>query len=238
MTRIAKDKKITIGSIPCTLTRSARRSLSVAVGRDGEVVIRAPIRMPEYAIQKFVLEKEAWIEAKRSEALERNRLHPPISVKTGERLPWLGGALQLQESRVAKRIRREGDRLLLPEGTDADALIRWIRKQARDYLNPRLDMYAQRMGLIYKSLKITGATGRWGSCSYDNRINLSWHLMLVSPECADYVIVHELCHILYKDHSPAFWVAVEEWIPDYRTREKELKDHVAVMDLLTPEGDD
>jgi predicted metal-dependent hydrolase len=236
MTRIAKDKKITIGSIPCTLTRSTRRTLSVAVGRDGEVVIHAPIRMPEYAIQKFVLEKEAWIEAKRREALERNRLHPPISVKTGEHLPWLGGELELQMSRTVKRIRKEGNRLLLPEGTGADALIRWIRKQARDHLNARLDMYAQRMGLIYKSLKITGATGRWGSCSHDDRINLSWHLMLVSPECADYVIVHELSHILHKDHSPAFWATVEEWIPDYRKYEKELKDHVAVMDLLPPEG--
>ena len=238
MTRIAEDNKITIDSIPCTLTRSARRSLSVAVERDGEVVIRAPLRMPESAIREFALEKAAWIGKKRAEALNRSKLHPPISVKTGERLPWLGGALELQESRVAKRIRREGDRLLLPEGTDADALIRWIRKQARDYLNPRLDMYAQRMGLVYKSLKITGATGRWGSCSYDNRINLSWHLMLVSPGCADYVIVHELCHILHKDHSPAFWAAVEGWIPDYRAREKELKDHVAVMDLLTSAGKD
>ena len=94
---------------------------------------------------------------------------------------------------------------------------------ARDYLPKRTAHWAEIMGVSPAGVRITDAKTRFGSCSPKNRICYSFRLMAYPPEAVDYVIVHELAHILQKNHSPRFYAEVQKILPDWREREKLLE---------------
>lgn len=109
------------------------------------------------------------------------------------------------------------------ESALTEARITALRARAAAELPRRVEYYAKLMGVQPSSVKITSAKTRFGSCSSKNGICFSWRLMLYPPEAIDYVVVHELAHIREKSHSPAFYAVVAEILPDYKTREKLLK---------------
>lgn len=96
---------------------------------------------------------------------------------------------------------------------------------AKDYFPKRVDYYSQFTGGSYSRITIRDQKTRWGSCSAKGTLSFNWRLMLAPPSIPDYVIVHELCHLTYMNHSAAFWQKVESVYPDYRNARKWLKDH-------------
>lgn len=94
---------------------------------------------------------------------------------------------------------------------------------AREELPKRVAYYSRLMGLTPASVKITSARKRFGSCSTANRLCFSWRLMQYPPEAIDYVVVHELAHIRFHHHQEAFYRLIEQYLPDYREREKLLR---------------
>lgn len=99
-----------------------------------------------------------------------------------------------------------------------------LKALAKAELPRRTAYFAKIMGVTPKSVKITSAKKRFGSCSGQNGICYSWRLMLYPSEAIDYVVVHELAHIRQKNHSPAFYREIEKILPDYKARAKLLKD--------------
>lgn len=95
--------------------------------------------------------------------------------------------------------------------------------QAKTDIPPRVAYFAEKYGFSYQQIRITRAQTRWGSCSSRNNLSFSYRLMLSPQECIDYVIVHELCHLRQMNHSQDFWREVAAILPDYKTREKYLK---------------
>ena len=98
-----------------------------------------------------------------------------------------------------------------------------LRKLAKKILKVKVAYYAEIMGLKYGRITITGAKTRFGSCSSKGNIAFSYRLMLYPEEAIDYVVVHELAHLLEMNHSPAFYKIVESVMPDYKERRKLLK---------------
>lgn len=98
-----------------------------------------------------------------------------------------------------------------------------LRALAKTVLPERVAYYAAILGVAPTGISITGARKRFGSCSGKDRLCFSFRLMLYPPAAIDYVVVHELCHILHHDHSAAFYTCVEGVLPDYREREKLLR---------------
>ena len=96
---------------------------------------------------------------------------------------------------------------------------------AKEYFPKRVDYFSQFTGGSYNRITIRDQKTRWGSCSAKGTLSFNWRLMLAPPAILDYVVVHELCHLTYLDHSSAFWKKVESVYPDYRTARKWLKDH-------------
>ena len=127
------------------------------------------------------------------------------------RRAWLEGALARQKERLAKH----------PPLTAAE--IEALRRRAREELPGRVAHWAGVMGLVPAAVKITAARTRFGSCSGKNSLCFSLYLMQYPPEAIDAVVVHELCHMRHRNHSPAFYAEVARWLPDYREREKLLK---------------
>ena len=128
-----------------------------------------------------------------------------------ERREWIERA----KARQAKRQQR------LPVIREEDKPL--YVKQAKAILPPKIDDYARRMGVQPAGLTVTSARTRFGSCSGKNRLSFSWRLMAYPEAAIDYVVVHELAHIRYKDHSRAFYAFIESVLPDYRDRIKLLK---------------
>ena len=166
-----------------TLVRSRRKTLAIEVTREGNLVVRAPLRCPQKTIDSFVAGRRDWIEAALQRQSQRLAAHPPLT-----------------ESEIES-----------------------LRQQAKAYLPGRVALWSQRMGLAPAAVKITSARSRFGSCSSKNSLCFSLYLMQYPPEAIDAVVVHELCHMRHRDHSPAFYAEVERWLPDYRQREKLLR---------------
>jgi len=108
-----------------------------------------------------------------------------------------------------------------PEPTEEE--IKQLRKAAKEYLPLRVKYFSEMMGVEPGSVRITGAATRFGSCSEKNNICFSYRLMRYPSNAIDYVVVHELAHIRFKDHSERFYAFIERYMPDYRERRKLLK---------------
>ena len=98
-----------------------------------------------------------------------------------------------------------------------------LKKKAREVLTARTEYFAKKMGLEYGRISITSAMTRFGSCNSKGNIAFSYRLMLYPEEAIDYVVVHELAHLVEMNHSPRFYRVVEAILPDYRKRKELLK---------------
>ena len=127
------------------------------------------------------------------------------------RKAWIESALTRQKERLAQH----------PPLTEAE--VEALRQKAKTHIPPRVTYWASRMGLSPAAVKITSARTRFGSCSSKDTLCFSLYLMQYPSEAIDAVVVHELCHMRHRNHSPAFYAEVERWLPDYRAREKLLK---------------
>ena len=128
-----------------------------------------------------------------------------------ERRDWIERAKSRQTKRQEK----------LPDIREEDKPL--YVKQAKAILPPKIDYYARRMGVQPTGFTVTSAKTRFGSCSGKDRLSFSWRLMAYPEATIDYVVVRELAHIRYKDHSRAFYGFIESILPDYRDRIRLLK---------------
>ena len=110
-----------------------------------------------------------------------------------------------------------------PIAAMTDAQVKQLREAARVYLTAKTEEYAKSIGLKYGRITITGAKTRFGSCSSKGNISYSYRLMLYPEAAIDYVVVHELAHLLEMNHSRRFYAIIEKILPDYKERIKLLK---------------
>lgn len=104
-----------------------------------------------------------------------------------------------------------------------DEEIKWMTGEAKRIIPDLVSKYADLMGVTFGRITIRHQKSRWGSCSAKGNLNFNCLLMLTPPECVEYVVVHELCHRKYMNHSRAFWAEVAKYQPDYRKNEEWLK---------------
>jgi predicted metal-dependent hydrolase len=104
-----------------------------------------------------------------------------------------------------------------------DHLECWYRNQALEYISRRVEHYARQSDLKYKSIRVSNATTRWGSCGYNDTLNFTWRLIMAPERVVDYVVVHELMHLKQKNHSHLFWDEVARVVPDYSQDERWLR---------------
>ena len=109
-------------------------------------------------------------------------------------------------------------------GACVELLRSWLRAKARHELGTQLGRLAAEMGLTYSRLTIRQQRSRWGSCSRAGSINLNLKLLFLPPDLVQYVLVHELCHLLEPNHSPRFWQRVGLWLPEYASRRRALRE--------------
>jgi predicted metal-dependent hydrolase len=207
------------------IVRSKRKTLALIVKPDGSLTVRAPLRASEKSIREFIEQHAEWIRKKQAEALASLPTVPRQYV-AGEMFMYLGNAYPLEIVKEQKKpLLLDGNFRLAASVQSNVKLVfeRWYRGQAKQILAERVDLYASQYGFQYKKVGITSARTRWGSCSADRALNFSWRLILTPMEAVDYVVVHELAHTVFHNHSRKFWKKVEKIMPDYKERRKWLR---------------
>lgn len=181
---------------PHRLVRHARaRRLRIRV-HAGEVTVTVPPRMPQRRIEAGLRAHSEWIAA----ALARSPAPPPLVA--GMRVPLLGDWLTLDGAAG------------LGEGEDvAGGAERLLRARAATHLRALVDAWAPRLDVAPGRVVVRAQRSRWGSASRRGEISLNWRLVMAPPEVGEYVVVHELAHLVHMDHSPAFWALVRRHLP-------------------------
>ncbi len=208
--------------IPYTVVFCDRKSYAVRILPDGTVELRVPRRTTKVQIDDMLSRHHAWILEKSQKQQDRYQ----TSLANGAEIPFMGERLTIQSG---ERVAFDEKNIYLPEANRDVYLAEFYRAAAKAYLPDRLQKWASLLKLAFRSVRITSAKGRWGSCSSKTSINFSYRTMMLPASCIDYVIVHELCHLTHMDHSPAFWAEVERILPDYRQREKQIKEAFVIM---------
>ena len=217
---------------PDRVIRSKRKTLSVSIDSLGQVIVRAPLRYSEEKIAAFLAEKEGWI-LKHKQRICGAGIRLPDKSLDGYSLLLLGEPYLISLCDGARvRLDADGKRLFVPKEKSEERLVRFLKENAKRIFTQATAVRAEEMGIAYKSISVSSATTRWGSCSGKNELRFSYRLLYAPKQVIDYVIVHELCHVLHHDHSGAFWAAVESVLPDYQTKRKWLKDRGALLKIL------
>ena len=163
---------------------------------------------------------------------ESERDVPRPQIQHGGEIPYLGAQLELdlsaEPTRTRPHVARQGTelRVRVPLGADPrEALEGWYRRQARVEVAARLDAAVARAGRGYTTLQIRGQRTRWASCSTSGAMSFNWRLLLAPAEILDYVVEHEVAHLVVHDHSRRFWALLAERCPEWREREAWLRRH-------------
>ncbi len=216
---LIKGTNIAVEVIPAD-----RKTYAIKVLHDGSVELRIPRHMPVREVETILQKHRDWI----IKASDKQKARFSDTFSDGAKAPLFGQLLTLADSKGNHAYYNEGV-LYLPKNDRVACLTEIYRKVAKEYLPKRLEQLAAAYGFSYQSVKINSAKTRWGSCSGKKRINLSLRTVMLPKECIDYVLVHELCHLRHMDHSSAFWNEVEKILPDYKKREKRIKESFVIL---------
>ena len=218
------------------ISRSRRRTISISVGAEG-LAVRAPNAARMCDIEAFIAEKARWIVTRLDKWRDTPRPARLAGVD-GETLCVAGEPLRLEVRRGARAVPRGPGALVLAVRDPFDgaavrrALVRTLKRIALEAFEPRATEYAARLGLGPPRVALTSARSRWGSCASNGCIRLAWRLVHVPPRLADYVIAHEVAHLVEPNHSRRFWSVVESMYPDVRNARRELRLASATIPLI------
>lgn len=220
--------------VPDFIERSKRKTLSLTILKNGNVIVKAPISMRDEVINRFVEDKQAWIREKLTNIKEtQNKFEDVISLN---KCLIFGNKYKIIKADV-KQIQTDNNFVLyVPAKLEGEKLTKaistWLKKLAKKVLGERLEFIENRINLKSSSLKIGDSRGRWGSCNSYGNIILNYRVVMLPPDIIDYVIVHELCHLLELNHSKKFWENVARFLPDFELNRKAIKEYGFLLSMF------
>ena len=219
--------------VPDYIERSKRKTLSLTVLKDGNIIVKAPISMSDRMINKFIEDKQAWIREKLSIVKEnKNKYEDILSL---EKFLLFGNRYKVLKSQVKQIETNDKFEIVIPTKVDDSKVLRtlvlWYKKVAKKFLSERLQFIEEKIKLKSTALRFSDSKGRWGSCNSFGTIHLNWRVVMLPPKIIDYVIVHELCHLKQMNHSKDFWSLVAKFLPEYEKQKKEIKEYSFLLGL-------
>ncbi|MCE9599136.1 MAG: M48 family metallopeptidase [Spirochaetia bacterium] len=207
------------------IRKKGRRRITIIVFPDNRLEIRAPLKMPEISIQNFLRQSSPWIQKRLSKNANGPRVLP-LQYTEGESIPFLGKELTLEYKAGARRTTQSDETLFLPRNTNAKHNIEtWYKRQATQIFQSSIERYAPLIGRTPLRFTVRRMRSRWGSCSSKGSLSLNWKILAAPQSVIDYLVVHELAHLVEQNHSKRFWAVVGKAMPDFYEARKWLKTH-------------
>ena len=224
--------------IPIILKISNRaRHIRFTMNRSGLKIVK-PYRASMSDLKKVIKEKEDWIYKH-----YKNILKNTVDIKekewiTGEEIFYLGRkypikVIEWDKKSTTARFEDEIFYTYIEKGISQEdrtfriefVFEKLLRIMAREYITKRVEYYKNITGFRYNEIRIKSQKTLWGSCSRLDNLNFNWKLIMTPEYILDYIVVHELCHLLHMNHSKEYWDTVAHYMPDYKNAKRWLKEH-------------
>lgn len=213
---------------------SNRKTLNISVERDRSIIVRAPHYLTPEKIDIVVQSKRQWIKEK----LNHTQKYPLISENkefvSGETLMYLGKNYQLlvvdeevdgiefdQRFKISKANQPKANELFK----------KWYLSQALKKIEPLATKYAKSLGVEYNQFKTSEMKYRWGSCTPANNIIFNWRIIKAPMYVLEYLVAHELVHLLEDNHTPRFWNILSIQVPNYEKAKNWLKKNGQLLEV-------
>ncbi|WP_461206713.1 M48 family metallopeptidase [Clostridium sp. DL1XJH146] len=242
-----KNKIITIKKdhteIKAELIYRKRKTMEIKIKPPNEVIVIAPLFLDENQIMDILQGKHSWILKKLNYFKEIDYKNEKKQFKKGSIFYYLGKeySLSLNESKNSDCIdiilinkKNNCENIIIRKNieittTNEDIikleLIRWFKIEASRVINNRVAHYQNIVGVRPIKVKSKEQKKRWGSCTSTGNVLFNWRLIMAPVDVIDYVVVHELCHLIHMNHSKDFWSLVQHIMPDYDIKKKWLKEN-------------
>lgn len=212
-----------------------RKTLTITVERDRRVVVHAPSNASDEAIQRVVESRRQWIFEKMHHGQKYQELpHPPgKELVTGESALYLGRSYRIEVVADGAGEIQFAHRFLIPASRATRrkcAMREWYLAQANEKILPRVERHAHELGVEFKRARIVDNRYRWGSCTIHDNVSFNWRLIKAPTFVIDYVIVHELAHLIEANHTPRFWNVVKTHVPKMEKARAWLNDNGQVLE--------
>jgi len=215
-------------------SKRRKKSTTIKVQRNGEVVVQVPHTMSKKDIQTLVRDKKVWIKKKlkglkqRPKKTQKNFEHGELFSFLGEEYPL---AIRKDESRKKGYLsfnQQQFTATIPPNWKKTkeklrELFINWYKREGARIAKKEVETIAKELEVSYKEINLKNVKTLWGSCTPKKRLNFNWKITLTPFPVFRYVIVHEVCHLKIPGHSKKFWNLVESFDPDYKNNRKWLK---------------
>ena len=195
-------------------------------------------------IEAFLRRKERWLFEQYDRIREHAYKRPYVPrYLSGAKIPYRGRMMMLtvntHDGDAVEVKYKNGFQVYIPQEAEEhnrdviieDALRLWMRRRLRRDARSMANKYARQTGLQHKGVRVRDIQNHWGTCGRDGYLYINWHLIFAPKPVLEYVIVHELCHLRYRNHSNAFWGLVEAILPDYQRRKSWLDNNEHMLSI-------
>ena len=206
------------------IIRSNRKTLSLEIDDNADLIVRAPHSAPYVEIHKFISEKSVWFDNKKR--LINAQLKDNLNYISSSQYLYLGSMYPVKIDNDIESISFNGE-IFTVTNVNREIMIltlkSWYKKKFMEIALPRLSYFSDKHNLAFNQVRVKEQKTLWGSCSSKNNINLNYLLIMAPIKVIDYVIVHELVHTIHKNHSTKFWQKIETIMPNYKDARYWLK---------------
>lgn len=224
--------EVTVGreALKIKLIKKKRKTISIKIDEKGEIIVSAPLHISNSKLEELIKSKEAWILSKIHLVKQKKQEKSIFEIGVN----YLGvnysiNTFEVQGNMVKLNFDKSHFNVYIPHALETkeealkDILIKWYKAEARRILEQRVKLYGERLGVYPERIFIKNQKTKWGSCSSRRNINLNYRIIMAPMEVVDYLVVHELCHLVHLNHSKDFWSLVEKILPHYKKHQNWLK---------------
>ncbi|PUU93094.1 MAG: putative metal-dependent hydrolase [Halanaerobium sp.] len=221
------------------IIRSSRKTIGIIVNADQELLVRSPKRTSIRQIKSLLTKKEDWIIKKLAKMSEIKAPPKTKDFISGETFLYLGKEFKLKLAAEVDlndiKVILEQDRMVVNYPAELEEnkqkrkmavrkrLISWYRSQAKIKINELINIHKNNLAVEPNKIVIKKQKKRWGSCSSKKNLNFNWKIIMAPIFVIEYLVVHELVHLIHPNHSKKFWQTVAEIIPDYEEKKEWLR---------------
>ncbi len=234
--------QVNINQIPrdYSVVSSDRKSVGLIVKPDGTFVVRKPDQLSSSDVKTAIEKKRSWLGEKLSEIDKIKEKKREKEFVSGEGFSYLGRSYRLKVLKDSVLfVKANGRRLEVhaPESIQEDenkireAIVSWYFNRAEEKLTERARRYEGKVDVSFKGVKIKDQEKRWGSRTKNRTLLFNWRIMMAPLSIVDYVVVHELCHLKFNNHSKKFWKLLCSVLPDYQERKKWLEKNGPLLEF-------
>ncbi len=219
------------------LVYTSRKGFCLRIDDNGDLIVFAPRNATERDIYQIVQNKSQWIIKTRERILQNQKKIKTINFEQGDELLFLGKAYTVVFTTNNNEVYLDevNQRIVVPfaeKSTIRNKILRFYRKMAENIFRKLLDKWAERMNVRYSLLRIKDSKTIWGSCGKNGSINLNWRLILLPEDLIEHIIIHELAHIAYRNHSKQFYNFVSLFSKNYKEKDRWLRENSYILQLF------